>query len=143
LDKKVDIERPARRAVVPYEVNVTEGQNWVYARVHEPVTKTLALDLLNDAARLAAEHGVSHLLIDARGAPSTKSTVEDYDIAYRRVPQLGFERGSRTAIIVDEADESHHFFETCMMNAGHNWRVFSDADRARRWVASEQPSGDA
>ena len=84
-----------------YEVNVTEGQTWVYVRVHDPVTKALALDLLNDAVRLATKRRVGNLLIDARGAPSTKTSVEDYDIAYHCLQQLGFKRCSRTALIVD------------------------------------------
>ena len=122
-----------------YEISITDGQTWIYARAYDPFTKALVLDLLKNALGQATKHGVCNLLIDARGAPSMKTTVEDYDIAYRRLHQLGFKRHSKFAIVVDPEDRSHHFLETCTTNAGYNWRIFTDADRATQWLDSVQP----
>ena len=122
-----------------YEINRNDGQSWVHARVYEPVTKALALDLLKDAAGQARKHGVGNLLIDARGAPSLKTTVEDYNIANYHLQELGFKRSSKSAIVVDPEDKTHHFFETCTANAGYEWRIFSDANLAAQWINTVQP----
>jgi hypothetical protein len=123
-----------------YKLNMMEGRPWIYVRVYDPMTKALALDVLKDAARQAAKQGVCNLLIDARGTPSVKTTVEDYDIAYYRLQELGFTRDSKSAILVDPDDKTHDFFETCTMNAGYNWRIFSDADLASQWLDSAEPA---
>jgi hypothetical protein len=117
-----------------YEFNVAEDQPWIYVRIYDYVTKTLFLDLLKDAIDQAKKHGVSNYLIDSRGMPSMKSTIEDYDIVNYRLKELGFERRSRTAMIVDPEDKTHDFFETCTMNAGYIWRIFTDADLASQWL---------
>ena len=137
--QKVSVEESVRESIMQYEVSVTEGQTWIYARVYDPITKTLALDLLQDVARRATKHGIDNLLIDARGAPSMKSSIEDYNIINYRLEELGFKRWSKSAIVVDPEDKTHHFFETCTKNAGYNWRVFSDADHATQWLDSVQP----
>lgn len=123
-----------------YELNVTEGRPWIYARVYDPVTKALVLDLLKEIVRESAKSGVSGLLIDVRGAPSLKTTVEDYDIAYYRLQELGFKPHLKSAIVVDPEDKTHDFFETCTMNAGYNLRIFSDPDLAGQWLDSEPPA---
>ncbi|MBN2313209.1 MAG: hypothetical protein JXM79_04725 [Sedimentisphaerales bacterium] len=126
--------KPVLMNSMSYELNVTEDQPWIYARVYDPVTKTLLLDLLADALRRARELGVSRYLIDARGVPSMKTTIEDYDIVNYRLKELGFERRSKAAMIVDPEDKTHNFFEICSMNAGYNWQIFTDADLASQWL---------
>ena len=121
---------------ISYELNVMEDRSWMYVRVYDPVTRVLALDLLKDAVEQAKKHGAYNFLIDARGVPSMKSTIEDYDIVNYRLPELGFERRSKGAVIVDPDDRSHDFFETCTINAGYNWRIFTDADLASQWLSA-------
>lgn len=123
---------------VQYKFSMTEGQPWIYVRVCGPVTKALVLDVLKEAAGQAAKQGVCNLLIDARGAPGVKTTVEDYNIAYYRLKELGFRRDFKSAILVDPDDTTHHFFETCAYNAGYNWRIFSDEDLASQWLDSAE-----
>ena len=130
----IDNGRQAKGHLVSYELNVTEGRTWIHARVCAPVTKALFLDCLKAAVERAAKCGMGNFLIDARSAPSIKTTVEDFDIANYRLQELGFERSSKSAIVVDPEDKTHDFFETCTMNAGYNWRIFSTVDLATQWL---------
>jgi hypothetical protein len=134
LKTKVKDEKSFRMDIMPYEINMTEGQAWLHVRVHEPITKALALDLLKDTVEQATKHGVSNLLIDVRSAPSVKTTIDDFDIANYRLQELAFERSFKFAIVVDPEDKTHDFFETCTMNAGYNCRLFSDTDCAAQWL---------
>jgi hypothetical protein len=133
LDRK-GISKPVLMNTTSYELKFTEDQPWIYARIYDPMTKTLFLALLKNAVVQAREHGVFKYLIDARGMPSIKTTIEDYDIVNYRVQELGFERRSKAAMIVDPEDKIHGFFETCAMNAGYIWRIFTDADLANQWL---------
>ena len=138
LDRRVDTHSVLINTM-QYELNMTEGRSRLSVRVYDPVTKALALDLLKEVVRESTKHDVSNLLIDARGVPSTKTTVEDYDIAYYRLEELGFKPHVKSAIVVDPDDQTHDFFETCTMNAGYNWRIFSDPDLANQWLDSASP----
>jgi len=118
----------------PYELNVAEGQPWIYVRIYDPVTKTLALGLSQDAIRELVKQDLCGFLIDVRGTSNLKTTVEDYDIAYYRLQELGFKPHFKSAMVVDPEDRSHDFLETCTVNAGYNWRIFSDANLAGQWL---------
>ena len=138
------VERMATDSVVmgikSYEFDIVEGQSWINVRIYDPLTKKLVLDLLEEAVRVSTKHKRCGLLMDVRGAPSLKTTVEDYDIAYYRLQELGYKQCLKSAIVVDPEDNSHDFLETCVMNAGYNWRIFSDADLADLWLRSASPS---
>ena len=82
----------------PSELNVAEGQPWINVRIFNPVTKALALDFLEEVVRELAKQDLCSLLIDVRGTPNLKTTVEDYDIAYYRLRELGFEQRLKSAI---------------------------------------------
>lgn len=129
-----DMGIPVLMNTLSYELDVPEDQSWVYARVYDSMTKALFLGLLKDALERARERRVFNFLIDARGVPSKKTTIDDYDIVNYRLKELGYDRLSKTAIIVDPGDSTHDFFETCTMNAGYIWRIFTDEDLAREWL---------
>jgi hypothetical protein len=125
---------------VDYEVDVS-GSNrhpqLVVVRVYTPATEALTLRFLGEAVAMARQHGVDRYLVDTRRAPGLRSSVGDYDLAYRRLRELGFPRGARAAFLASEGDDSHSFFETVAQNAGYNWRLFTEESAALEWLGRQ------
>ena len=118
-----------------YRVTLRDGVSpHVVVRVHEPATKALTWRFLKEAEAAARRHTLNRFLLDTRTARSRRDAVDDYDLAYRCLGELGFSRRSRVALLVAPDDESHSFFRIVACNAGYDWRLFRDECAALEWL---------
>ena len=121
-------------------------------RTGENVTASIDLAMTHESMRgvwpILKDVGVSKVwdpervvnVFDHYVPPPTVVSAEHQQKIRHALKELGFKPHSRSAIVVDPEDKTHDFFETCTMNAGYNWRVFSDADLASQWLDSVQPA---
>lgn len=115
----------------PYETGVSSCGRYVYARSFQtPITFDVAIAYAADLVQLYREHDAKTILIDVRGTTSVVTISENYDFAYRGAEQLQAPRSARIAVVHDPGDASLGFFETVMLNAGFNVRLFSNPDGA-------------
>ena len=117
-----------------YELSISERKTYVYVRVYEPITKQFAIEFLAETAEKAKEYTVDRFLFDVRSTLVTMSIFDIYWIAYKHSLQLGFERGSRIAVLQSSGNKTHDFIETVALNAGYICRLFEDKAAAVRWL---------
>jgi len=117
-----------------YQVTMADSGRYVLVKVQVPMTSAVGVQCGALAARLGAETGVNRYLFDLRDSPNVQTIVDNYEFAYREMPDFGFSRQSRSALLVRPDDRSHDFIETAFLNAGYLVKLFRDAAAAIAWL---------
>lgn len=86
---------------------------------------------LSDMGR---QMNIKRFLFDVRMARNACSILENYNHAYHDPDNLHLLKDIRSAILVDEGDQSHNFVETTFLNAGLNIKIFTDESVAVKWL---------
>ena len=97
----------------------------------------IAREFTVELDRLSRSLKIKRFLSDVRHAPNALSTFENYDFAYKVMPELNLQRDVRAAILAAPADKTHEFVETVAVNAGYGVRVFYDEDAAIVWLVEQ------
>jgi hypothetical protein len=118
-----------------YEISLSEDRTYVRIRVFKAITGELEKEFAGNAIRDAKERQIHKYLVDVRGTPNIATSSEQYFFGHKEMDQLGLDRGSRIAVLVDAEDSSHDFVETVFVNAGFACRIFRDNDAALKWLA--------
>jgi hypothetical protein len=117
-----------------YEAGLSEDGSHIVVRVNKPITRQLAFEFNQAAAKLALEHDLDAYLFDLRGVVNVESPTYNYMIAYEDAPQMAFSRTARIAVLHDPGDTSHQFVETVALNAGYNMKLFTAEQDALAWL---------
>jgi hypothetical protein len=80
------------------------------------------------------QQGLLSFLMDLRQAPYKGSIVTQYELVCNRFATIGFGRSLRTALLVDEADNSYEFLETVASNNGYGFKRFKAMPAAIDWL---------
>ncbi len=92
--------------------------------------------MIKEALALGEELGLNCYLTDVTEARNEDTATSNYNYAYSEMPKVrGGERSkSRVASLVHPADHSHDFVETVSRNAGIDVRLFTDLDKALKFL---------
>ena len=93
-----------------------------------------------EAIRQLIATGFDRLLVDARELDAEMSAVDDFEFTaeHQSTPLASV----RMAVLHrSEEEERFRFIENVSVNRGGNMRVFTDAERARDWLAAEDEQG--
>ncbi len=118
-----------------YEISISDPKAFLYIRINVPVTSDLVKTFIKDAIRKNNELELEKLLIDVRGVKNIASTWNNYNLVYRELKEMGFNRGWKIAILVSPEDSSHDFIETLAKNAGYHCKLFREENRAIEWLS--------
>ncbi|MDY6879991.1 MAG: hypothetical protein V2J25_15260 [Desulfatiglans sp.] len=118
-------------------IDIKRGKDLVHAHFRGPVTLERLDELMVKTTEKAKEWGFNKYLVDFREADERRvTTSDDYDLAYMKFEQYGFEPGSKHALLVrdDKEMDQWRFVETVFRNAGHNLRIFTEEQKAFEWI---------
>jgi hypothetical protein len=118
-----------------YEISVSDRKTYVHIRVNEPVTVELLEGFIRGTVEKSKEYGIDNFLFDLRGSPNRAKSSNHYEFVYSRSKQLGFNPGSKHALVVStEGMVDYRFVETILTNAGYQAKMFTDELAAIAWL---------
>ncbi len=129
-----DVGAPLDGKAVDYEMSMSEGKTHVLIRVHMPMTRELASEVNQEAAKYGQTHGVNRFLYDVRGHVNTDTVTHNYDIVHKDVRDIPYTGKERFAVVHDAGDKSHDFIMTVARNAGYNLKLFASEQDAIAWL---------
>ena len=115
---------------------VDAEQPYVRVRVEGAATKSAMIQFLSAAATLAAKHNTRRYLFDLQDAEVATSPIDDYEIAYKELGNIGIRRESRMAVLVQSKSAEDMFFTIVALNAGYICETFFDDATAAQWLLS-------
>ena len=122
-----------------FQVSVAGSGRYVLIKVLVPMTSAVGASCGIDASRLGAEKKIDGYLFDLRDSPNVQTVVDNYVFAHRKIDELQFPKGSRSAFLVRPDDKSHDFINTAFHNAGFVTKLFTDEASAVSWLEEEPP----
>ena len=117
-----------------YEIEHVLPGNYLRVQPLAPLTRELIGDYSLAAHTLCRSEGCNGYLFDLRGIENACNPVDNYDFVYRDMEEMKLLHSIKSAVLVDETDESHSFPELLLQNAGYNIRFFSDEQAAIEWL---------
>ena len=99
------------------------------------VTHLSAVDRQRAMQAFSDEHKVTRFLIDTRGKRFVGGPIELHNFVRKTLPDEGYDRHWRVALVTSPDDNSHDFLETVSQNAGYHVMVFKSLERAQDWLS--------
>ena len=108
---------------------------WVTATGRER-TLEIILAMARDILQACVENKVTLVLRDMRPLEGLLEMMEAYDIPDKYFPKMKDPSVITRIVIVDrkESKRNNSFFENVAVNRGFNLRIFSDPDKAFKWL---------
>jgi hypothetical protein len=91
------------------------------------------VDFAKEVVNVTSSNNCKRFLNDVRKAQLRLSTFDLYGTC-RTLDEMGLNRQTRRALVINELTEDWRFFETASINYGHIVKVFDDYDEAVRWL---------
>ncbi len=117
-----------------YQIEHIRQGNYLRVRPLAPLTRELISDYSMAAHTQCRSEGCNGYLFDLRGIENACNPVDNYDFVYRDMEEMKLLHSIKSAVLIDEADDSHSFPELLLQNAGYNIRFFSDEQEAIEWL---------
>lgn len=107
----------------------------VILRIQGRVTMKLIQELAPQVARMFRETKCQRFLNDMSTAVIDVSFMDVYG-SPKAMDESGITRDIRRALVVPSDFKQSEFLETVTRNRGHDLRIFTDVDEAKRWLLS-------
>ena len=111
--------------------------------VHVKATGTMDFDQIKEMVfefvAVAEKHDCKKLYVDHRELTPEVSTLEIYDLP-DIFEKLGFRRSHKMALIYSDSSSKqgdYRFYENVSRNRSFNVHLFTDPDKAMKWLMSE------
>ena len=117
-----------------FDVRLADRESYVLVRPRETTSWDGIMESLAQATKIAKSHDLRGYLIDVRDVDSGLSPTQHYQIAYQEGRKLGFEPGSRIALLVSTGDPTRDFVEMVVQNAGFDCQRFEEESEAIAWL---------
>jgi hypothetical protein len=117
-----------------FELCLAPGGGHAIIINYADVTHTSAIHRQRAMQAFADEHKVNRFLIDTRGKRFVGGPVDLHTFVRKTLPDEGYDRHWRVALVTSHDDNSHDFLETLSHNAGYHVMVFKDLNRAQDWL---------
>ncbi|MBN2038943.1 MAG: hypothetical protein JW864_02810 [Spirochaetes bacterium] len=123
-----------------YEIMIPESKKFILCRIKKPVTIDFSREFMLETEQAGIRHNISHFLFDARNCRNVEKIHKTYRFIHEEMNELGLRRSSRVAILVSTDDDSHDFVEVVCKNTGYNVKLFTDQNKAVRWLNDDETS---
>ncbi len=120
-----------------YNIDLCQNRKYVCIQVWAPVTLQVAVSFTTSLSSIGERLKLSRVVIDIRNTKSISSIFDKYFYAYKHAQLLGQSRLWKIALLKGAADTSPDFLETVMINAGYQFKIFTDKDLALGWLGSD------
>ncbi len=117
-----------------YNINLNHNRKHIIIQVWTPVTLNLAVSFTSSFSSLGSKLKLSRVVIDIRNTKSASSIVDKYFYAYKSAELSGLSRSWRIALLKEANDKSADFLETVMINAGYQFKIFTNEKFASDWL---------
>lgn len=118
-----------------YELDYQAVPGIVLVNFNRNMTKTFALEVVNEAMIFAKQKDCDQFLFDLSQVDNEEDAFGQYAFA-REMGLLGFKKTFQLAVFVGEKMTEHKFVETVLVNRGFWVKFFVDKDDARSWLIS-------
>jgi len=121
---------------MPYELSFKHEPDYLYVQATGKRTIENIIALVRDSFTVADKHGYSKVLLDIRGMAGGLKPFETFNLGSKDMAKLWRGLGLPKVSVIDlEINrERFKFMETVLVNAGLNFRFFTDADEAMEWL---------
>ena len=118
---------------MPYQVDLDEVNKFLMVTVTEQLDLPLFQQMATEVATVCQETGVSRVLNDLRRAEPPKRAFDAYNMP-RTAQKAGVSQFCKRAIVVGNRDADFYFLETVFINQGHQVRMFTEIEDAKKWL---------
>jgi len=119
---------------MPYTVEYDQESECVLVQVQGYFELSLLHQMAPEIAMCLKKNGCRRVLKDLRSAMLTDYVTDIYGIP-ESVRKAGVSREIKRALLVTEITPEFRFLETAFINRGNIVRLFTDIDRARKWLS--------
>lgn len=123
-----------------YKISKTRDPERIEMKYFGTVSAEEYKDALIEFVKFQREHDIVLVLTDLTEMVVTPSILNVYD-AINMFEQLGIDKRTSEALIIPEnkfAVENVKFYENACQNRGFNVRLFTDREKALKWLASNE-----
>jgi hypothetical protein len=125
-----------------YTITLADNRAYIIIKVKGSITRLDAMQQNLEAHELGRRLGINRYLVDATRARNLDSDIHNYEFAYKDMAMTpGIDRCAIVALMVSPEDRSHDFVVTAARNAGLHVEMFTDAERAKRYLLSTPVEG--
>lgn len=118
-----------------YTVNFDEKSECIMVAVSGLLDLQLLQNLAADVSALIKKHGCKRILNDMRKA-ILKNDAETFFMP-KQAERSGVMPWCKRAIVVSDKNTNFKFLETVFTNQGHQVKIFTDINEAKRWLRCE------
>jgi len=119
---------------MPYTVEYDQESECILVQVQGYFELSLLQQMVPEIAMCLKKNGCSRVLNDLRSAMLTDYVTDIYKIP-ESVQKAGVTREIKRALLVTEITPEFRFLETSFINRGGIVRLFTDIDKARKWLS--------
>ena len=118
-----------------YSIKPSESRDYLVLTVGGEFTAKDMMKCIVETHTLGAEMDIHWYLVDATKGRNIDSVLGNYHFAYKDMKQTeGTDPLARVAALVSLDDHSHDFVATVSANAGMQLQIFTDLDKAIRYL---------
>ena len=124
---------------MPWKIEILDEPKAVSARLEGPMRLVMVKEVAAAAIRAAAEHRLDKYYTDERGLQPQLSTMEIHGLP-DALGAMGLGRHDKVAILYTESSPKaidFRFFETRAQNRGYSVQLFTEPEKALRWLRGE------
>jgi hypothetical protein len=118
---------------MPYQIHFDEDSQYIMVIVTEQLELHLMEQMAKDVAKIVQETGVRVVLNDLRNAKPPESTLDVYNMP-KMAQRAGVSQFCKRALVVGNKGTDFHFLETVFINQGHQVRMFTEIEDAKKWL---------
>jgi hypothetical protein len=118
-----------------YIISASNDSRYIILKIMGKTNRKRLLVLSLKAHELGQELGINRYLVNVTQARNTDTPVDSYNFVNEDMKNTeGIDKSARIATLVSPWDHSHDFLEMAAQNAGLEFRLFSNAEDALRFL---------
>ena len=121
-----------------YKIYPSENGKYIVLKAVGEITRERAMRNNIEAHKMGKKMGIKRYLVDMEEAQNVDSISDQYEFANRDIPlSPEIDKTAIVAVLVSKNDHSHDFIETVSVNAGLNVKLFTDRNKALKFISGE------
>ena len=122
-----------------YSIAAADDGQYIVVKVEGIITRRMAMEWTVAAHGLGRQLQIHRYLVDVTRARNKERVIENYDFAYLDMQAEGIDRSARIAVLAAPGDDSHDFVATAAANAGLNFKLFTEREKAMGFLLADGP----
>jgi hypothetical protein len=114
-----------------FNIAPSKDKKYIIIEISGNITVESIMQPIMQAHALGAKLKINRYLMDVTNARNVDSVVKNFHFAYEDMKTTnGIDQTAMVASLVDPDDHSHDFVETVLKNAGFNFKIFRNRQKA-------------